>query len=89
MDRKGQKGFSIVEILVGLVIGMLALLAIFQTLALFENQRRTTSSGANMQQNGLSALYTLEQDIRLGGYGLIDNGSMPCFDINAYGSPQS
>ncbi len=87
MDR--QKGFSIVEILVGLVIGMLALLAIFQTLALFENQRRTTSSGANMQQNGLSALYTLEQDIRLGGYGLIDNGSMPCFNINAYGSPQS
>lgn len=89
MDRRGQKGFSLVEILVGLVIGLLAMLAIFQTLALFESQRRTTSAGADMQQNGLSALYTLEQDIRLGGYGLIDNGSMPCFNVNAYGSPQS
>ncbi len=89
MDRKRQEGFSLVEVLVGLVIGLLAMLAVFQTLALFESQRRTTSEGADMQQNGLSALYALEQDIRLGGYGLIDNGSMPCFTINAYGSPQS
>ena len=84
MDRKRQKGFSLVEVLVGLVIGLLAMLAIFQTLAFFESQRRTTGEGADMQQNGLAALYALEQDIRLGGYGLIDNGSMPCFAINAY-----
>lgn len=84
MDKRLQSGFSLVEILVGLVIGMLAMLAIFQTLALFESQRRTTGAGADMQQNGLSALYALEQDIRLGGYGLIDNGSIPCFNINAY-----
>ncbi|MHB1299821.1 MAG: PilW family protein [Burkholderiales bacterium] len=89
MDKRLQGGFSLVEILVGLVIGMLAMLAIFQTLALFESQRRTTGEGAQMQQNGLAALYMLEQDIRLGGFGLIDNGSMPCFNINAYGSPQS
>lgn len=84
-----QKGMSLVEILVGLVIGLLAMLAIFQTLAFFESQRRTTGEGAAMQQNGLSALYTLEQDIRLGGFGLVDNGNMPCFNINAYGTSQS
>lgn len=89
MDKRLHSGFSLVEILVGLVIGMLAMLAIFQTLALFESQRRTTGEGAQMQQNGLAALYMLEQDIRLGGFGLIGNGSMPCFNINAYGSPQS
>ena len=89
MDRGRQSGFSLVEILVGLVIGMLAMLAIFQTLALFESQRRTTGEGAQMQQSGLAAIYLLEQDIRLGGFGLIDNGGMPCFNINAYGSPQS
>lgn len=89
MDKRRQSGFSLVEILVGLVIGMLAMLAIFQTLALFESQRRTTGAGAQMQQSGLAAIYILEQDIRLGGFGLIDNGGMPCFNINAYGSPQS
>ncbi|MBY0579650.1 MAG: PilW family protein [Burkholderiales bacterium] len=87
MDKRLQSGLSLVEILVGLVIGMLAMLAIFQTLALFESQRRTTGEGADMQQNGLSALYNLEQDIRLGGYGLIDNGSMPCFNIDDYSTP--
>ena len=89
MDKTKQSGFSLIEILVGLVIGLVAMLAIFQTLALFESQRRTTGAGADMQQSGLTALYALEQDIRLGGFGLIDNGSMPCFNINAYGSPQS
>lgn len=92
-----QKGMSLVEILVGLVIGLLAMLAIFQTLALFESQRRTTGAGADMQQNGLSALYALEQDIRLGGFGLIDNGlvvngtqsqgSIPCQKIDDFVTP--
>lgn len=99
MDKKLQSGFSLVEILVGLVIGMLAMLAIFQTLALFEAQRRTTGAGADMQQSGLAALYALEQDIRLGGFGLIKSGlvvngtrqqgSLPCPQIDAFGSTQS
>ncbi len=80
---KNQGGFSLVEILVALVIGMFSTLAIFQTLALFESQRRTTGAAVDMQQTGLSALHTLEQDIRLGGFGLIDNGAMPCSTINA------
>ena len=91
-----QKGFSLVEILVGLVIGLVAMLAIFQTLALFEAQRRTTGAGADMQQSGLSALYNLEQDIRLGGFGLVKpgivfnktrlQGSIPCQKIDAFGN---
>ena len=99
MDKKLQSGFSLVEILVGLVIGLLAMLAIFQTLALFESQRRTTGAGADMQQNGLAAMYALEQDIRLGGFGLIkvgqtvnnvsQPGSIPCQKIDAFGSTQS
>ncbi len=94
MDKTKQSGFSLIEILVGLVIGLVAMLAIFQTLALFESQRRTTGAGADMQQSGLTALYALEQDIRLGGFGLIrsglivggtqQQGSIPCTQIDAF-----
>ncbi len=83
-----QRGFTLIELMVGLVLGMIASLAIFSTISAFEAQRRTTGSGADMQQNGLLALYSVEQDIRMAGYGLIDTtttpGNMPCAKINAY-----
>lgn len=84
----GQRGFTLIELLVGLALGLIATLAIFSAVASFETQRRTTGSGADMQQNGLLALYSLEQDIRMAGFGLIDGskppGSMPCTKINTY-----
>jgi len=83
-----QLGFSMVELLVGLTLGLLAAAAIFGSISNFELQRQTISSGANMQQNGLLALYAIEQDTRDAGYGLIDSttkpGKMPCTTINAY-----
>lgn len=81
-----ERGFTLIELLIGLVLGMIATLAIFATLSSFESQRRTTGTGVDMQQNGLLALYSLEQDIRMAGFGLIDASkkSLPCRKINAY-----
>jgi type IV pilus assembly protein PilW len=83
-----QRGFTLIELMIGLAIGLIASLAIFSTISTFESQRRVTGSGADMQQNGLFALYSIEQDIRLAGFGLIDSAhsSMPCVTINAYGT---
>lgn len=81
-------GFTLVELMVGLALGMMATLAIFSTVSSFESQRRVTGSSVDMQQNGLLALYSIEQDIRMAGFGLIDStttpGEMPCTRINAY-----
>jgi prepilin-type N-terminal cleavage/methylation domain-containing protein len=52
-----QGGFTLIELLVGLALGLIASLAIFSTVSTFETQRRTTGGGADMQQNGLLALY--------------------------------
>ncbi|MDD4929104.1 MAG: prepilin-type N-terminal cleavage/methylation domain-containing protein [Gallionella sp.] len=88
ITMRSQPGFTLIELLIGLVLGMIASLAIFATLSSFEAQRRTTGTGVDMQQNGLLALYSLEQDIRMAGFGLIDTsstpGTLPCAKVNAY-----
>ena len=82
----GQRGFTLIELMVGMVLGLLASLAIFTAVSSFETQRRVTAAGADMQQNGLLALYFLEQDLRMAGFGLIDAstnpGSLPCVKLN-------
>ncbi len=65
-----NKGFSLVEILVGMVIGLLGIIIITQIFALAEGQKRTTTSGSDAQTNGNIALYSVEHDVRLSGYGI-------------------
>lgn len=85
-----QSGFSLIEILVGMTIGLVVILVIMQTMSLFETQRKTSSSASDMQSNGLLSLFSLEQDVRMAGYGLIVNyggrGDLPCVKINGYGT---
>lgn len=68
--HKFNRGFSLVEVMVGMVIGLIGVLVIYQVFAVFEAQKRTTTSGSDAQQNGMAALYTMEQDIRQAGYGI-------------------
>lgn len=71
-----QTGFSLIELLVGLVIGLFATLAIMQVFSVFEGQKRTTSGSADAQTNGVIALMTLQRSVQMAGYGL----SMPMAD---------
>ena len=71
-----QGGFSLIELMVGLVIGLLVTLVIMQMFATFEGQKRTTSSTADAQTSGSVALYNLQRDVQLAGFGL------PLFDAN-------
>jgi len=59
-----------VEILVGLVIGMLASLVIMQVFSVFEGQKRATTGSADAQINGSIALYNLKRDTEIAGFGL-------------------
>ncbi len=71
----GQLGFSLVEILVGLVIGLLATLVIMQGFSVFEGQKRSTTGSADAQTNGGIALYSLTRDLADAGFGLLPFGS--------------
>ncbi len=65
-------GFSLVEIMVGMVIGLISTIIVMQVFALFEGQKRTSTSGSDAQTNGGIALYTMERDMRMAGYGFND-----------------
>ncbi|MBI5430213.1 MAG: PilW family protein [Nitrosomonadales bacterium] len=74
---KNQSGFTIVEILVGLVIGLLLTLVIMQVFTVFEGQKRTTSGTADAQTNGSTALYTIARELKMSGYGLFPATDSP------------
>lgn len=71
--RRAARGFTLVEILVGLTLGLLAIVIMYQVFAVFEGQKRTTTSGADAQTSGLMSLYSLERELRMAGYGLVYN----------------
>jgi type IV pilus assembly protein PilW len=64
-----QAGFTLIELMVGLVVGLLAVLVITQVLALAEGKKRTVSMGSDAQINGALALFALQRDIAQAGYG--------------------
>lgn len=68
-----QRGMSLVELMVAIVIGMLTVLSITQTLTFFDGQRRGTTTGADAQSNGALATYLIEREVRMAGYGVYAN----------------
>jgi type IV pilus assembly protein PilW len=70
-----QRGFSLIEIMVGLVIGLLATLVIMNVFSQFEQQKRTTTGSSDAQTNGAVALFNVQRDIQNAGYGLPVYGS--------------
>ena len=73
-----SRGLSLVELLVASAIGIIASLAIFQVFAVFEGQKRTTTSGGEAQTNGTLALYTIEREIRQAGFGMNSTDFLGC-----------
>ena len=82
-------GFSLIEIMVGLVIGMLASMVIMQVFSVFEAQKRTTTGTADAQTNGNIALYTIGRELNIAGYPLMPytNSPLRCTTLNTVGPP--
>ncbi|MEQ1533456.1 MAG: hypothetical protein HOO97_04815 [Sideroxydans sp.] len=64
-----MRGFSLVEIMVGMIIGMIGIIVIMQVTSVFEGQKRTTTGGDDAQNNGAIALHGISLDVKQAGYG--------------------
>ncbi|MBY0268976.1 MAG: PilW family protein [Burkholderiales bacterium] len=88
--RPAQAGLSLVEIMVGVLIGMIGIVVIFQMLATSEARKRTVSAGSDVQVSGIIGLTSIERDVREAGYGFAsagyDTGITPVMGctVNAY-----
>jgi type IV pilus assembly protein PilW len=64
------RGFTLIEIMVGMVIGLIATVIIFQVFAVSERQKRTTTGTSDAQGNGAIAMFMLERHMKMAGVGL-------------------
>ena len=65
-----QTGFSLIELLVALIVGLLASMAVYSVMSVNEGRKRTTTSVNDIDQAGAYALYQIDQAIRNAGAGL-------------------
>jgi type IV pilus assembly protein PilW len=62
-------GFSLVEVMVAMVIGLLGIIVMMQMFSLFEGQKRTTGSGDDAISSGAVSLYGVQRMIQQSGWG--------------------
>ena len=72
--RARQRGMTLVEVMVGVAIGLIAMIVMFQTLTVWDQRTRASSSGSDAQVTGTIAMYNLERDLRLAGMGFGEAG---------------
>jgi type IV pilus assembly protein PilW len=71
-------GFSLVELMVSVVIGMLALLFATRLLTGSEQNRQSAMGGSDSMQNGMLALFSISSDAGQAGYGLNNTLATGC-----------
>lgn len=65
------RGFSLVELMVGILISIICTLGIMAAFSAFESQKRTTTAASDAQQNGSFAAVALEREVRTAGSALV------------------
>ncbi|MDC8785493.1 PilW family protein [Roseateles koreensis] len=70
-SRRHSAGFTLVELMVGAAVGLLATLVIALVMSKAEGFKRSAASGTDAQVNGGMAIYALQRQLKMAGYGLI------------------
>ena len=71
--RHLEQGFSLIDIMVGIVIGLIAVLVIYQVFAAAEGIKRNTTSVGDAQQNGLLSSFMLGIELANSGNGVANS----------------
>lgn len=71
-QRRRRHGFSLVELLVSIVVGLLAVMFATKLFANAEQNRQASLGGSAAMQNGMQALFSITKDAAQAGWGLND-----------------
>jgi type IV pilus assembly protein PilW len=80
-SRNPSRGFSIVELMVSVVIGMLAIMFATRMITGGEQTRQAALGGSDSMQNGMLAMFAISNDAKQAGYGLNDPLLVGCDTI--------
>jgi type IV pilus assembly protein PilW len=83
------RGFTLIEVMIAMLIGLIGVVVIMQTFAVSEGFKRTATSGTDAQMNGGIALYMLQREMRMAGYGMNSLVAMGCPSVRVYRSTTS
>jgi type IV pilus assembly protein PilW len=73
-----EAGMSLVELMVAMLIGLIGVVIITHLYITNDRYKRSTTGAGTAQVNGAVALYTLEREIRMGGYGINHSAALGC-----------
>lgn len=73
--RSSQRGLTLIELLVSLVISAILVLAVLRVLAVSEGQKRTTTSVNDAGQSGNYAMFFIDKWVRSAGSGFAQAGT--------------
>jgi type IV pilus assembly protein PilW len=76
--KSPQRGFTLVEIMVAMVIGMIGVLVIMQVARTAEAQKRITAGAGSAQDSGAMGIYMIQRDVKQAGYGFTSPGVIGC-----------
>jgi type IV pilus assembly protein PilW len=77
-------GLSLLELLVAVAIGLIGIVIISQVFIVNENYKRSTTSAGGAQTNGALALFSIERDARMAGWGISWSAALACSSIQWY-----
>jgi len=74
LKRATQRGAGIVETMIGILIGMIVILVVYNVFAVSEGYKRAAVGAADAQSTGLYAQFVLSREIHNAGNGVLDSG---------------
>lgn len=86
--QQDQGGFGLIEIMLGLSLGLLVVLGVIRIYANWDARQRNVGAKNDAQMVASLAIYALEQDIRMAGrgFGSADPGALGC-TLTAFVAP--
>jgi type IV pilus assembly protein PilW len=85
--HRREAGMSLVELMVGMLIGLIGIVIITHLYITNDRYKRSTTGAGTAQVNGAVALYQLEREIRMSGYGINHSLALGCTCAGAGCSP--
>jgi type IV pilus assembly protein PilW len=85
LQRRLARGVTLIEVLVGIAIGLIGLIVMFQMVSVWDARTRVSNSSGDAQVAGTLAMFNLERDVKLGGmgFGTAGGAEAGCI-VNAY-----